>query len=490
MPSRRTAFAILVWAAPSPSHASGLDAPQIGSAQSGPVSNDAAAVWWNPGCLGHLKQAELLLGVGLVFGSVGYQRELRGHYQYSDNLDFAEPVPTSDLDPTKTGKQQTVHDVPLGPALDLFLALPALGDRVAAGAGLSLPYVASVSFPSAGPQRFAGESLFLAVPHTSAALAFRLTDSLSIGASVSYVFGSMSFSKTQDFGALDSFGDALSRPPIAQANDFGGSAPASVRELDVLARPLEIHAAGAHAVSFHVGAALQPSEKLALGLVYHHGTQLRFHGKFRLDMNDEFFTQDLASQGLEYDPIVSGKSLIHLRLPRRMTLGASYQLARRFALDGFASYVFYQDLSKLAIRLDSAGLARAALGIGNTVEQDLARNWQGVVIAELSARMQATDALRVSFSVGYQTPASPDATIDVISLDGQRIILGGGLAYHFSERAALLADLEGQLMLPRQVRSSDYDLGNGTYGLLLGAFTLHGQFLFGARRATPTARGN
>ncbi|MEO8179841.1 MAG: outer membrane protein transport protein [Deltaproteobacteria bacterium] len=481
---------MLVLATPRLSHASGLDAPQVGSAQSGPVSNDAAAVWWNPGWLGHLKHTELLLGVGLVFGSIGYQRELRGQYQYRDNLDFAEPIAISDLDPTQTGKQQRVHDVPLGAAPDLFFAIPAIGDRLALGAGVSLPYLASFSFPKQGPQRFAGESLFLAVPHATAALAFRLTEILSIGVGVSYVFGVLSLSKTQDFGALDSFSEILARAPISQANDFGASAPSSVRELDVLARPLKIDAAIAHAVSFNVGAALQPSEKLALGLVYHHGTDLSFHGKFRLDMNDEFFTQDLASQGLQYDPIVSGKSVIQMRLPHRMTLGASYQLARRFALDGFASYVFYQDFDKIRIRLDSAGLAREALGVGNTVDQDLARNWKGVVLAELNGRLDATDTLRLSLTAGYHSPASPDATIDIISLDGQRLILGAGLAYRFTERAALLADVEGQFLVPRHVSSSDYDLGNGTYRLFLGAFTLHGQFLFGAGGAPPTSEEN
>jgi long-chain fatty acid transport protein len=475
----KLAMALLVVTAPSRSRASGLDAPQIGSAQSGPVSNDAAATWWNPGRLGFLERTELLPGVGLVIGSIGYQRELFGQYQHADNLDFAEPIPSSDIDPSKAGPQRSVNDGLVEPAFDLFFATPLVRERLVVGAGISIPYAAALNLPQEGPQRFAGESLFLATPHTTVALAMKVNDAFSIGAGVSYVLGSLSLSKTQDFAALDSFGDGLARPPIAQENGFGADAPSTLRELDVLARPLSINRARAHGISFNLGAALQATRKLGLGLVYHHGANLGLRGKFRLDMSDDFFTQDLASQGLQYDRIVSGKALIRLRLPQRITFGAGYQLSRRFGLDGFVSYVFYESLDAIGIRFDSPGLAQEALGVGRTIEHDLIRNWVGAVVSEVNGRIDVSDALRLSLTTGYHSPASPDATIDVISLDGHRIILGAGMAYRFSERAALLAGVEGQFMLPRNVTSSDFDLGNGTYRLLVGALTLHGQFRFG-----------
>jgi long-chain fatty acid transport protein len=476
-------LSLLVLAASTLTHASGFDAAQVGSAQSGPVSNDAAAAWWNPGRLGYLDEAELFAGAGLTIGSIGYQRELLGQYQYADNLDFAEPISPSDIDASRTGKQRRVDDMPFGPALDLFFASPKMLDGLVVGAGLAIPYVASLSLPRSGPQRFAGQSLFLAAPHATLAIASRLNDILSIGAGVSYVLGNMALSKTQDFGALDTFGDILARPPIDQANGFGTSAPSTLRELDTLARPLTIDDAFAHGVTFNVGLALQPSEKLALGLVYHHGADLRFRGKFRLDMSDDFFTQDLAAEGLDYDAVVRGDAVVHLRLPHRLTLGAGYQIARSFGLDGFVSYVSSQRLDRVGIRLESPGLAREALGVGDTVEQDVIRNWKGALLAEVNARIDASDELRLSVTAGYHSPASPDATIDIISVDGHRIIVGGGIAYRFTGRFALLADVEGQYLVPRHVTSSDYDLGNGTYDLFIAALTLHGQFRFGSTTA-------
>jgi long-chain fatty acid transport protein len=471
--------ALVLAAAPTAARASGFDAPLIGSGQSGPVTDDAAATWWNPGRLGTLRQPELQVGAGLVFGAIGYQRDLRGQYQFADNLDFQTPVDPADIDPMKFGPQQKVRANPVGPAFDLYAAIPAIPDRLVFGVGVGIPYVALLGFPKGGPQRFAGQSIFLAAPHTTLALAVRAHRVISIGAGVSYVLGTLSLSKIQDFGAVDLFGDSLARPPIGQANDFGANAPPQVRELDVLARPIDIKQAIAHGISFNAGIALQPTDKLSLGLVYHHGANLTFHGKFRLDMNDEFFTQDLAAQGLQYKPIVAGKATVRLRLPKRITLGAGYVISKRFSLDGFVSYVFYQDFDRIRIRLSSPDLAQPGLGLGPNNDQNLIRNWKGTVNTEVNGRIEATQKLRVSLTLGYNSPASPDSTLDVFSPDGHRLIVGAGIRHRFTPRFALLADLKTQFIVPRTNTESDYDLGNGRYSMFIGAAMLHGQFRFG-----------
>jgi len=467
--------------APAVARASGFDAPQIGSAQSGPVTADAAAIWWNPAQLANLERAELELGVGLIVGTISYQRERLGQYQFEDNLDFAEPVDPSQIDPSKTGTAAKVRSIPVGPAGDVFFAIPAIRDRLVFGLGVGIPYVALVDFPKNGPQRFAGQSIFLATPHLTFATAVKLHRVISLGAGVSYVLGAMNLSLVQDFGALDTFGDTLSRDPIGQENDFGADAPSTVRELDVLARPVKISKMIAHGVSFHAGVALQPTKKLSLALVYHHGANLRFRGRFRLDTDDEFFTQDLAAQGLQYPPLVTGKAQIRLRLPKRITLGAGYRIHEKFGLDGYVAYVFYSDFDKVRIRFDSPDLAQPALGVGSTVDQDLVRNWKGTVNTEVNGRIYATKKTLASVTLGYNSPASPDSTLDVVSPDGHRMIVGAGMRHRFNDRFALLVDAEGQFIVPRRNTGSRNDVGNGTYNMFIGAVTLHGQIFFGVR---------
>ena len=467
--------------------ASGFDAPTIGSAQSGPVARDAAATWWNPGRLTALESTEFQVGLGVIVGAASFNRDIRSEHQYEDNLDFATPVATGDLDPNKFGKQGKVRTIPVGPAFDAYLAIPAIRDRLVFGLGVGIPYVAVLDYPTQGPQRFAGQSILLATPHTTLAAAVKLHRVVSIGAGVSYVLGTLSLSKVQDFGEVDTLGQGLAQPPIGQANDFGANAPPEVRELEVLARPVEITQAFGHGVSFHAGLSLQPTAKLALGLVYHHGARMTFRGKFRLDMDDDFFTQDLAAQGLQYPATVTGKARVQLRLPKRITLAAGYQVAPKVAIDGFASYVTYQDFDQISIRFSAPELAQPTLGIGENVDQVLVRNWKGTVNTEINARISATKKLLVSVTAGYNSPASPDSTLDVFSPDGHRLILGTGMVYRFTDRAALLADLEGQFLIPRTNTDSDFDLGNGTYNLFIGAFTLHGQFRFAGRGAKAKA---
>src|SRR5688572_26151611 len=88
---------------PRPSRASGLDAPVVGTGQSGPVTRDAAAVHWNPAQLGFLTRPELLVGAGVVIGDIRYRRDRRGTYQTPDMLEFKLPLSEGAVDRSKTG---------------------------------------------------------------------------------------------------------------------------------------------------------------------------------------------------------------------------------------------------------------------------------------------------------------------------------------------------------------------------------------------------
>lgn len=487
-PGRLLAVAILLAAAAAPrsAAASGFDAPSLGSGQSSPVARDAAAVHFNPGQLGYIDRTELDLGVGLIFGSIGYQRDRRGQYQYADNFDFADPVDAADIDPSRTGVTPAVRANPVGPILDAFVAVPVIPDRLTLGGGFYIPYAAILSLPPAGDQRFQAQSITLISTHTTLSAGLKLHDVISIGAGASYVLSIMQLSKVQDFGAVQSFGDGLAGPPINQDNSFGPEAPSTVRELDVLARQADIGPAWSHGFSFNVGVALRPTKKLDLALVYQHGSRLRLKGPFTLNMDDEFFTQDLSAQGVEFVPLVKGDAKIELSVPKRLTLGAGYQVHPKVSIDGSASYVFYSDFDVVDITLTSPDLAQPALGIGQSVPQDLVRDWKNTVHADLNVRGQATKKLRVSGTLGYQSGASPDSTVDMSSPDGHRLIGGAGMEYAISDRFSMLGDLRLQGILPRTVTESDYDLGNGRYTLFIGVAAVHAKIKFGAVKTKAT----
>lgn len=473
--------ALALVAAPEQARASGLDVPHIGTTFSSPTTNDAAALYWNPAMIGFAERGEVLLGAGVVGGNIGYQRDRLGTYQTEDSLQFAEPIDPAYIDPSKTGAYPKVNSPIVAPNAGGFISIPILKDRLAAGVGVYVPYAAPLKFADDGPQRFALQQAFIAVSRVSAGLAVKVHERVSLGASISYVLGTAQLRRVQDFAAVDIFGQALENPPINQPNDFGADAPSTVRELSVLARPLALTNAISHGVTFNVALAANPIDPLWIGLTYDHGSQANFRGDFQLNMDDEFFTQDLAAKGLAFPPLVEGTATLSFRLPKRIMLGLAYDISDRIRVDGNFAYVFWSDLDAFRIELDSPDLELPDIGLPRVSQVTLDRSWKGTVHAEFSvrARVGKKKRARLSGTLGYHSGASPDSTIDVASPDGNRLLGAVGVGYQVKDRITLYADGEIQGILPRTVTDSDYDLGNGTYNLVLGVVMLHIEVKFG-----------
>jgi long-chain fatty acid transport protein len=274
--------------------------------------------------------------------------------------------------------------------------------------------------------------------------------------------------KVQDFAELDEFRRAFANAPIGQANDFGPRAPSEVRELDVLARPISIHDGVSNGISFNAGIYYRSSARLRWGLSYQHGAQMNYRGRFEIDLNDPFFTRDLAAQGLKYPPLVKGTAELAFRLPRRLTAGAGVRITPRLSVDGFVSYVFYSDVDAFVVTTHSPQLAQPALGLGPTVRAVLPRAWRDTISLEANVRIALTDSLLVSGTAGYQSPASPDATIDAASPDGHRFVGGVGGVLRVTRWLDAHADARVQSILPRNVSTSENDVANGRYSLLVG----------------------
>ncbi|WP_437316059.1 OmpP1/FadL family transporter [Sorangium sp. So ce385] len=455
--------------------ASGIDAPWVTSGASGPTTADAAAVFWNPAALAGVERTELILGAGLIVGRATYTRERRGTYQTPDTLQFKLPLDPANAAPGKTGPAEQVSTTPVAPTGNAFLAIPAIPKRLTVGVGLYVPYAAALSFPD-GAQRWQLQQAFIVASSLTAAAGLRLTDQLSVGAGLSYVGGLAELSKVQDFASLKEFHDGLDY--LKQDNDFGPSTPSELRELDVLARPISLKQALSHGASFHLGLAFNPNKDLRFGLTYQHSTAMRYKGKFAIDMNHPFFTQDLAEQGLRYKALVEGDAELSFTLPKRLTAGVGYRVNDKLSIDGLLSYVLYSDIEAFVVTASSPDLAQPKLGISDRVAVTLPRRWNDTVWVEAGAKYRFSEAFVGTASVGYQSPASPDETIDVASPDNHRLIGDVGGILKVSDNVSLSGDVRVQGILPRTVTNSDYDLGNGEYTLVLTTVGGHLKVVF------------
>lgn len=442
--------------------AAGLDAPQVGSVDSGPLTADPAALFYNPALLAHVRSPAIMAGGGLVVGRASYTRQRLGGYAPADELTLTSPQ-LGELDPSRSGAADPVAAYPVAPVGDLFAAAPV--GPLTVGFGAFVPYAAVLAWPRDGDQRFALQDTSVIVSNLTAGVGARLGP-LSVGGTVGYQLGFGEISRVQDLAGLEYFNGVFGDPPIGQANEFGRAAPSTVREQDTLGRPFAVRRGVSHDLVVHAGVALELGDVLLSGS-YSTGSKVEFKGPFSLDMDDAFFTNDVSPYGLEYPRLVTGDGSFSVGVPHRVRLGAALQLGDiQAGLSGSWSDWSTYDATRLTLVSD--GFVQEDLGLDDTVPVEVPRRWQPSVGAELSVRHP-----RFTAAVGYQSPAAPAETLDAASVDGHRLLARGGARLPLAETLGLWLGGNLQGILPRDVTNSDHDLGNGRYTLVIGTLSAH-----------------
>ncbi len=444
---------------------SGLSTPVVGSGWSTPTQRDPAAVFHNPAALAGVLRPTLQVTASVSFLNLSYTRERRADYAHADSFDFALPLDPSDVDATKRGRDDTMDAVGLLPAGGAFFALP-ITDRVTLGLGAYAPFGALLDLDDNGPQQWALQSATIVGLFVTPAVGVQVTDWLQVGVGVSAVFGTLEIAKTVDLAGTELIGGALREPPIGQDNDFGASAPTGVRELDITSRPFSIRGGSALGWSFNAGVLITPVDGLDIGLSYTHEAAMTFRGDFYLNMNDPFFTTDLASQGLAYPGLVEGDAWVEFPFPRSARLGVEAELGAGLSVAAQLAWVGYSSVEAFDVTIESEGLAQPALGLGPVAKIALPRRWRDSWEAEARVAWHG-EGVAYGVRAGFHTGFSPDATVDVGSPDGDRLRLTPLGRWALDESWSLSAELDVQWVLPRDVRSSDFDLANGRYELLL-----------------------
>lgn len=467
--------------------ASGFDVPTVGTSASSPTTADAASVHFGPATMTGLSRVQLQTGAMLLAGDVRYARTRRAAYQYEDGLALASPVSAGAIDVTKTGDAATVSTQPIAPAGYLFVAGPVIPDRFWLGGGLYAPYAAVLDFPADGPQRWQVIDATLLVSQATISAAVKVHPRVSLGASVSYVGTLLEMYRIQDFAALDTLGDALAAPPINQVNSLGSDAPPDVRELETLSRPIWLQRTVGHAVTFQAGLSVRAGRAVDIAAHYQHSTRVRARGRFTLDMNDPFFTDDLEAQGLDFPARVEGDSTVIFTLPKRLTVGVGAPVHPRVRLDVQASWARWSDLDAFDITLESPDFEQPALGLGTQQRASIARDFVDAVDLRVLSTTSITKKGDLIAALGYASPAAPTETVDTITPDGHHLLGSVGYRHRFNTRFTLIADASFNYMLPREVSDSRDDLGNGTYNFFLSAVGLHLQTSFGGDAVAPRA---
>jgi long-chain fatty acid transport protein len=215
---------------------------------------------------------------------------------------------------------------------------------------------------------------------------------------------------------------------------------------------------------------------------------MNMSGDFTLDMDDPFYTQDLASPGIAYKPLVKGKADLRMMLPAVARAGIRYDFGKKYAegsatslaLEG--SFTRWSVVKNFKVQVASPDLEQrdpdGNVLIPHQMKFYLPRHWHDSYGATLRLNHRISEKLMLWGLAGYESGATPDQTIDAASPDGNRITGAGGLAQALSEHITLSLDLVVQSVLKRHVVASDYDLANGTYQMRLFSLGAYSTFTF------------
>ena len=230
-------------------------------------------------------------------------------------------------------------------------------------------------------------------------------------------------------------------------------------------RPFTLHGGTALGAAFKVGAVLQPSSAWRLAVAWQQGADLIFVGDFYLDMDHDFFTTDLTSEGLSFPRQVRGTAFVAFPTPSVLRVGVAWLPHPRWSWHTQASWLRYSVVKSRDVTVKAPGLAQPKLGLGQVTKIGIDRSWRDTLEVETWLETAPTESWRFAARLGYHSPVSPDRTMDMLALDGHRLVAGLSGQLRLNKRLAVSVQAMAQTLLTRVVAGSAHDRGNGTYDL-------------------------
>ena len=423
-------------ASPKESAASGYLTARFGTDHGTPAMANGFAVYFNPGALGGTTGTTITGDLSVLARFARYTRT-------SDALSPSDESYRND--PGYVNANQGTAN------LSNVLALPYVGintdfgtKNLRAGWAAYIPFGGLASWdrregvagsPGSvdGVSRWHNISGQILSIYNTFAVAYKITPSLSVGASISPVFHTVSTVRARNADGSDD--------TVTPAGDL------------VEGRSL----LEAHGINFAASAGVywEPTETLHLGLSYNSqpgfGTS-RLSGTLRTQLGS----------GQE-----SKSDIDFLQtLPDIIRFGGQYQVNRRLDVKADFEFVRWSVFDKQCVVEKGADCAVADDGRrlpgpeGQRVQLNVPRNWNNAIGVRAGPGYMLTDDLEGFGSVGFTTPAVPKSTIDASTIDSQRLYFTLGAKYRFSKHFALAGSYNHIYFFPVNTNgANNQDLG-------------------------------
>ncbi|MGB9764967.1 MAG: OmpP1/FadL family transporter [Candidatus Saccharicenans sp.] len=307
------------------------------------------------------------------------------------------------------------------------------GSRVAAGIGVFAPYGLGTSWPVNYPLKYICTQTSMETLFINPAVAFMITDNLSIGVGVSYIHSTLSLDLVRN---------------VVIPNTWTGDVPASLNK------------AKGNAVGYNAGL-LFKKDKFSVGFHWRSGFNIDYSGTLTLDKSN------VPSPLQPYIPS-SGAVTTTFKFPNLFALGVAYQISDKLLWSAEAQYYTWKVYKNYTINIAYAG--------GGSEQELVEENFKNSIILRTGIQYQLKESWAVRCGILYDQTPQPVESMDPSLPDASRVALTVGLGY---TKNKFRVDLGYQYEMFSNRTSPNRNiypagLGEGTYqtlGQLLG-FTL------------------
>lgn len=417
--------------------AGSLDLIDVGGLWGTPTNSEPTAVWFNPAAVASGQGTRLLLEVAPTFASFTFDRDHpvwggEARYRYVGVVPF------------------------LGVATDA--GVPGLG----IGAAVFVPSArGGVALDPEGPGRTTMREGDIRTISASLSAAYQILGKVSLGASVTYHYGSwMADLDTEVATALsdelvavnggtqtDYYDDAVIEDPRYQADARFG--------------PLI-----AHNVSFGVGVHARPHPRLELGVAYQHGWSSTFRGTVDLDFDCPPDSDTLGRFGAEdkglCDADMSAAASVAYAYPKRVHAGVAVLPLPELRLEVFGGWVGWSVLRDFAIAVDDVTSANTTIDAHTAALLGKDRLWArdnlDTFFVGLDANGRVRERWRVGGRVTFDRRAVPDHALSANNFDQDTILVGAQVGYAPVPQLEIALSYTEKIGLARTVTTSAFDL--------------------------------
>ena len=299
----------------------------LGNAASGgaALAEDASTIFYNPAGLTRLS-GNSLQGVGyIIFSDINFQNQ-------GSTTITGTPL---------TGGEETEGGVNV--FVPNFYGHYSVSKKLKLGIGVNPPFGLATDYGADWVGRYQAIESRLKTININPSVAYKLSDSFSVGAGVSFQYADAELTNAIDFGLI---GQQLGLP--VQSQQLDGLAEVSGDDWSM---------------GYNLGLLYQPSPRTRVGLAYRSGVSHTLEG------DAEFTVPDAATPLTATGQFVNGSAEADLDLPDSLAFSVYQKLSPRWAIMGDITWTNWSRFEELRIQFDNPAQ-------NDTVEPE---NWSDTV---------------------------------------------------------------------------------------------------------------